>query len=163
MIIGLYSMPILITSSHWPTCPTTKMSSCVFCAFMLGQVTCNTMRPCWRRSKLISPKMLDCKQSLKTSMTWNALPWLIEIIFHHCDMLIHLCTYQYILVCTCMYWYDSDTYSSRYVQVFWTWTVGIWYLQVGICSIWLGISEEIPSYTYPVNVRYILIVTYTFR
>jgi hypothetical protein len=49
------------------------------------------------------------------------------------------------------------------VQVFWTWTVGIWYLQVGICSIWLGISIEIPLYTYPVNVRYIHIVTYTFR
>ncbi len=77
MMIGPYSMPILITSSLWPT---SKMSLCVSCAFMLGQVTCNTMRPCWRSSKRMSPKMLDRKQSLKTSMTWNVLPCLIEII-----------------------------------------------------------------------------------
>ncbi len=79
-MIGLYSLPILITSSLWPICPTTKMSSWVSCAFMLGQITCNTMRPFWRSSKLMSPKMLDRKQSLKTSMTWNVLPCLIEII-----------------------------------------------------------------------------------
>ena len=53
IVIGIYSMPILIISSPslWPTCPTTKTSSCVSsgCAFMLMQVTCSTMRPSWRK------------------------------------------------------------------------------------------------------------------
>ncbi len=58
---------------------------------------------------------------------------------------------------------DSDIYSSRYVQVFWTWTVGIWYLQVGIWWLCVGMSGEIPSHTYHVNLRYMHIVTHTFR
>lgn len=41
-----YSMPTSRTSSLWPTCQTTKMSSCVFCASMPEQVTFNTIRPC---------------------------------------------------------------------------------------------------------------------
>ena len=43
-VIGLWSMPILITSSLWPACPTTKMSSCVSCAFMLRQVNFNLLK-----------------------------------------------------------------------------------------------------------------------
>ncbi len=64
---------------------------------------------------------------------------------------------------------DSDTHSSRYVQVFWTWTVGIWwyvgiwYPQVGIWSLCVGMSGELPSHTYHVNLRYLHIVTHTFR
>ncbi len=58
---------------------------------------------------------------------------------------------------------DGDTYHSGYVQLFWTWTVGIWYLQVGIQLLFVGMSVEIPSHTYHINWRYMHIVTHTFR
>ncbi len=73
MMNGLYSMPIIRTLSLWSICQTTMMFSCAFCAFMPGQVTFNTIRPCGRSSMIKSPTMLDLKTSLKTSMLWNVL------------------------------------------------------------------------------------------
>ena len=46
------------SSSHWQAASTIKMSSCVFCAFMLAEHTCSTILDCcssWRAWKLEQP------------------------------------------------------------------------------------------------------------
>ena len=67
------------------------------------------------------------------------------------------------LMSTSRYMISIRRYVCRYVQVSGSWPVGIWDLHVGIWWLYEGISEEIPSHTYPVNLRYTHIVTHTFR
>ncbi len=119
---------------------------------MPGQV--NTIRPCWRSSTIKYPMMLDLRMSLMTSMQWNELLWLIEIIIcqvrvlwdwsfvsipcRHVQLtfndvanlgeMLLLCIYMLVSlpVCTSTYWHILST---------------CWYILVCICMFFLALDK----------------------
>ena len=49
--VRVQSTRISTLSIRWQAAPTIRMSSCAFCAFMLAEHTCSTIRHCCRSSK----------------------------------------------------------------------------------------------------------------